>query len=350
MLSELSSEPNSRSAQDHEKSPALQRSPTASLVVTWLNDTFVQQVMDTSINMQIIDPRDGVVNGSDAGETLYGNDLLNDTLTGFGGDDTLNGGAGADAMSGGLGQRHLRRRQCRRHGRGGGRAAAPTRCRARSPSRWPPSREPDADRRRGDQRHRQRARQHRSPAMRANNIARRRPPAPTRMNGGAGNDTYVVDNAGDIVVESGGRRHRHGAELGQPTRSAADVENLTLTGAAAINGTGNALANIITGNAGNIGGRQRARRRRRRRHDDRRRSATTPMSSTMPATSSIEAAGGGTDTVQSSRQPTRSAPNVENLTLTGAGAINGTGNALANMLTGNAGDNTLDGGAAAPTR
>ena len=28
----------------------------------------------------------------------------------------------------------------------------------------------------------------------------------------------------------------------------ADVENLTLTGAAAINGTGNALANVITGN------------------------------------------------------------------------------------------------------
>ena len=41
--------------------------------------------------------------------------------------------------------------------------------------------------------------------------------------------------------------------------------------------------------------------------------------------------------------------NVENLTLTGSGDINGTGNGLANVITGNAGNNTLDGGAA-PTR
>ena len=61
------------------------------------------------------------------------------------------------------------------------------------------------------------------------------------MTGGAGDDTYVVDNAGDTVTEERGRGHRHGAELGQPTRSAANVENLTLTGSAAINGTGNAL-------------------------------------------------------------------------------------------------------------
>ena len=41
--------------------------------------------------------------------------------------------------------------------------------------------------------------------------------------------------------------------------------------------------------------------------------------------------------------------NVENLTLTGTGAINGTGNALDNTLTGNAGNNVLDGGAGADT-
>ena len=39
------------------------------------------------------------------------------------------------------------------------------------------------------------------------------------------------------------------------------------------------------------------------------------------------------------------AANVENLILTGAAAINGTGNALANVLTGNTGANTLTGGA-----
>ena len=37
--------------------------------------------------------------------------------------------------------------------------------------------------------------------------------------------------------------------------------------------------------------------------------------------------------------------NVENLTLTGTGNINGTGNTLGNTLTGNAGNNVLDGGA-----
>ena len=41
--------------------------------------------------------------------------------------------------------------------------------------------------------------------------------------------------------------------------------------------------------------------------------------------------------------------NVENLTLTGAGNINGTGNTLTNTLTGNAGNNMLDGGAGTDT-
>ena len=35
------------------------------------------------------------------------------------------------------------------------------------------------------------------------------------MIGGAGNDTYIVDNAGDVVTEALERGHRHGAALGQ---------------------------------------------------------------------------------------------------------------------------------------
>ena len=68
--------------------------------------------------------------------------------------------------------------------------------------------------------------------------------------GGAGNDIYTVDATADVVVEAVGE----GADLIQSSVSyvlAAEVENLTLTGGAAIDGAGNALANTLTGNAAN---------------------------------------------------------------------------------------------------
>lgn len=63
---------------------------------------------------------------------------------------------------------------------------------------------------------------------------------------------------------------------------------------------------------------------------------------TQSTTQIIEAPGGGTDTVKSSINYVLPA-NVENLTLTGTSAINGTGNSLNNSITGNTANNILDG-------
>jgi serralysin len=68
------------------------------------------------------------------------------------------------------------------------------------------------------------------------------------MNGGPGNDRYYVDNAGDSVIEA----FASGTDTVNASVTfalAADVEKLTLTGSAAINGTGNSLSNTIVGNA-----------------------------------------------------------------------------------------------------
>jgi len=172
---------------------------------------------------------------------------------------------------------------------------------------------------------------------------------PDTMRGGAGNDTYIVDNTGDVVIETS----NEGTDTVQSSVTytlSADVENLTLTGTAALNATGNALNNILTGNAANNvlnGG---------------------PGADTMHGGAGndtyvvdhagdlvTENASAGIDTVQSSITYALGS-NVENLTLTGTAAINGTGNAFDNVITGNsainvlaggAGNDTLDGGAGA---
>jgi trimeric autotransporter adhesin len=145
------------------------------------------------------------------------------------------------------------------------------------------------------------------------------------LTGGAGNDTYVV-GTGDTTVEL--------LDEGVDTVQSAitwtlmsNLENLTLTGSSAIAGTGNGLGNVLTGNSGaNVltGGAG----------DD------TYVVGTGDTT--IELTGGGTDTVQSGITWTL-ATEVENLTLTGSSAINGTGNTGANVLAGNSAANTLTG-------
>ena len=70
------------------------------------------------------------------------------------------------------------------------------------------------------------------------------------MIGGLGNDSFVVNVAGDVITEN----LNEGTDTVNSSVTytlLANLENLTLTGASAINGTGNSLVNIITGNAAN---------------------------------------------------------------------------------------------------
>jgi Ca2+-binding RTX toxin-like protein len=151
------------------------------------------------------------------------------------------------------------------------------------------------------------------------------------MTGGSGNDSYTVDDAGDTVIETS----TLASELDTVNSSitytlGANVEKLILTGTAAINGTGNGLANTLTGNTGaNVltGGLG---------NDIYFIDAGDTVVETSTLANEI-------DTVNSSITYTLGA-NVEKLTLTGTAAIDGTGNGLANTLTGNTGANVLTGG------
>ena len=152
------------------------------------------------------------------------------------------------------------------------------------------------------------------------------------MSGGLGNDTYVVDVATDVVSELA-NAGTDTVQSGVTFTLGANVENLTLTATTAINGTGNALDNVLTGgSAANVltGG------------------AGNDTYVVGAGDTTIEAASAGTDIVQSATSWTL-ATNVENLTLTGTSAVNGAGNTLNNLLTGNSAANTLDGGTGADT-
>lgn len=167
--------------------------------------------------------------------------------------------------------------------------------------------------------------------------------------GGAGNDIYAVDTAGDVVVELAGE----GIDLVRATAQiytlGSNIENLTYVGSSVFNGTGNELANVITGGAANdildggagadtlIGG------------------AGNDIYLVDTASDTVtEAANAGIDTVRTTVASYTLGSNIENLAFIGLSAFTGSGNELANVITGNsgndvlvgnAGDDTLDGAA-----
>ena len=232
-----------------------------------------------------------VLTGNGLANTLTGG-LGNDVLSGLGGNDVLNGLAGNDVLNGGTGNDVLN---------GGD----------------------DNDTLNGD----------------AGNDTLNGGLGVDVMTGGAGNDTYVVDNVGDSVIEAAGG----GTDLVQTSLTAyllgSNVENLTYIGAGNFTGNGNALANTITGGAGNdllnggagadrligLGGND-----------------TYVVDNIGDVV--VEAANGGTDTVQTALGNYTLGGNLENLSYTGVGAFNGTGNALNNVITSGAGNDTLNGG------
>ena len=160
------------------------------------------------------------------------------------------------------------------------------------------------------------------------------------MKGGAGDDAYIVENAGDVVVENGG----DGTDTVFSTANfalSANVENLMLQGAAALQGFGNDAANAILGNTGNnlIDGGAGADTMRGGLGDD-------VYFVDNAGDNVIESAGQGTDTVFASINYALPA-NVETLVLQGSADLQGFGNALANSIFGNSGNNLIDGGAGA---
>lgn len=164
------------------------------------------------------------------------------------------------------------------------------------------------------------------------------------LTGGSGNDIYIVDDLGDQVVEA----RQGGTDEVRTTLTAylldANVENLSFRGDGDFVGTGNSLANRLTGGAGNdtldggagndtlIGG-----------------AGNDTYIVDTRSDVVTESRNGGTDTVLAGVSRYDLGAEVENLTYTGTEGFTGNGNALNNVITGNVGNDRLNGGGGGDT-
>lgn len=166
------------------------------------------------------------------------------------------------------------------------------------------------------------------------------------MVGGTGDDWYQITTSADVVVENSGEGNDRALTQVSYTL-AANVEELFLLDAGGtIDGTGNDLANLIVGNksanvlrglGGNdsffanstgdtfIGG-----------------TGNDTYNVNFTATTVVENGGEGTDLVKAGITYALT-DNVENLELTGTGAIDATGNNGGNRITGNGAANKISG-------
>ncbi len=161
--------------------------------------------------------------------------------------------------------------------------------------------------------------------------------AANALQGGTGDDIYVITALGDSVIEFA-NEGIDTVHINNDYTLGVNVENLTYTGSARWSATGNALDNVITSGSAaaseivGLGG-------------------NDTYVIRNAGDSIVEAAGGGIDTVQTALSVyVLGAANVENLTYTGTGRFIGIGNALDNVITGGAqGDDYLFAGAGIDT-
>lgn len=173
---------------------------TLQVVVTVVDDEGNPPVVLTSTTTQ---PVGDLIVGTNGANTLVGT-AWSDILRGEGGNDTLLGGAGDDLLIGGAGNDNL-------------------------------SGQAGQDILQGD----------------AGNDTLDGGLGADSMTGGAGDDTYIVDDFGDVVIEG----VNSGTDVVRTSLSSYDltdnVEELVFTGNGSFIGTGNAIANTITGGSGN---------------------------------------------------------------------------------------------------
>ncbi|WP_184399908.1 calcium-binding protein, partial [Rhizobium sp. BK650] len=174
-------------------------------------------------------------------------------------------------------------------------------------------------------------------------------PDPHHFYGSTGDDTFTITSPLDVVDESRGGGtdtvlSSISFSLADSAHAIGAIENLTLTGNANINATGNELANTLVGNYGAnvLDGGVGADNMKGGGGDD-----TYIVDSIYDVV--IEAGGSGNDTIKSYvslslLDKDHVTGTVENLTLLGNDNINATGNVMNNVLTGNSGDNNFDGG------
>lgn len=173
--------------------------------------------------------------------------------------------------------------------------------------------------------------------------------------GGKGDDSVVIDELGDELIERAGEGTDtvfSPISFSDDNRLWKNVENLSLTGSANLDATGNGLNNWLVGTLGDNNLRGLAGDDTLDGHGgaDRLEGGTGDDTYLADADDQVvERAGGGIDLLKTAGSYSLAGTQIEKLTLIAILDVDATGNALDNTLTGNSGANVLNGGVGADT-